>query len=550
MNRTAFLIALMASTTFATAAQSASFVPYHSPAAPMFKGAAGVSVNPLITVGETLPNGFQPTGIFDGIGAFSLNATTVRVLVNSELGSTSGKSYTVSNGAGGSVSLTGARVSYFDIDKASRGIIDAGIAHTEIYDRLGNIVTNATQIGGGFNRLCSSAAFEANSFGAGKGIADRIYFAGEEAGNGTMWAIDTGTGHTWAVPAMGYGSWENATQIDTGTPNKVAFILGDDSGGAPLYLYVGEKNAVGDGSFLDRNGLVSGKLYAWKADGGDVDPSTFNGSVGADNRSGSWIEVTVKDAAKAGMPGYDAQGYALASTLQNQAEALGAFNFSRPEDVATNPADGTLVALASTGRDSLFGGADSWGTVYTIDTDFDASGNPTGADVKIVYDGDADPNRALRSPDNLDWRSATELLIQEDRSTDWASAFAANPNEAGVLSLLLNGTLNTIARIDPTALPFGQTDGCAGDVGCWESSGILDVSALFGAAAGSLFLADVQAHGVSLGSKDLGEGGQLAFLSLGSAVPEPALWVQMIAGFGVVGAAMRRHRQKLPSVLA
>ncbi|MFM7311907.1 MAG: hypothetical protein ACKO0M_01860, partial [Cyanobium sp.] len=50
-------------------------------------------------------------------------------------------------------------------------------------------------------------------------------------------------------------------------------------------------------------------------------------------------------------------------------------------------------------------------------------------------------------------------------------------------------------------------------VGNWESSGIIDVSAFYDAAAGSYFLANVQAHSVKDGniggSGYLVEGGQI-----------------------------------------
>ena len=63
----------------------------------------------------------------------------------------------------------------------------------------------------------------------------------------------------------------------------------------------------------------------------------------------------------------------------------------------------------------------------------------------------------------------------------------------------------------------------AGSAGEWESSGIVDVSSLFGEDAGTLFLFDVQAHGIEdqddfnadsrLVDGDLVEGGQLLFLN-------------------------------------
>ena len=52
--------------------------------------------------------------------------------------------------------------------------------------------------------------------------------------------------------------------------------------------------------------------------------------------------------------GYDADGFATQAQQDKLAEDAGAFTFSRPEDVATNPEDGTVAVLASTGRGSLF----------------------------------------------------------------------------------------------------------------------------------------------------------------------------------------------------
>jgi hypothetical protein len=309
-----------------------------------------------------------------------------------------------------------------------------------------------------------------------------------------------------------------------------------------MLMYVGTKSSAPGASFLERNGLAGGEVFAWKANAAGVNsPAEFNGGNGTSN-GGSWVKLTVKDASKAGTAGYDAQGYALAATLQNEADALGAFSFSRPEDVATN-ANGTTVAFASTGASGFDGGADTWGMVYTMDISFDGRGNPADTTTTIVYNGNADTTHALRSPDNLDWADADTLLVQEDRSANWAGAIGANPREASVLKLELDGSVTTVATIN-RATSLGQTDSLPGDFGNWESSGILDVSKLFGYAdTGALFIGDVQAHSVSLGNNSLVEGGQLFFLS-NAAVPEPASWAMMIAGFGLVGSAMRRRHLK------
>jgi secreted PhoX family phosphatase len=535
------ITSLVGVSALAMPAQAANFLPFTTSGQAMMKASNGYSYKALYTVGDVLSNGYQSVGIFDGLGAYSLNASTVRVLVNHELGNTAGKAYSVVDGTGGSVSLTGARVSFFDIDRATMGIVNAGQSYDRIYDRAGNIVANASQIAGGFSRFCSSAAFEANAFGMGKGLVDRVYFTGEETANGTMYALDTASNQLYAAPAMGRGAWENASQIDTGVAGKVAFILNDDTSGnansygSPVYMYVGDKNAVGDGSFLDRNGLAKGKMYVWVANNGDANPTTFNGN--GSQRDGTWVEIKNFDASKAGTAGYDALGYADQNTLRANAAAVGAFRFSRPEDVATNPGDSTLVAFASTGS-GLLNGADTWGTIYTLKTSFDANGNPVAGAVKVVYDGNKDAAHKLRSPDNLTWSGDGELLIQEDSATNWAAG--GNLTEAQVVKVTLNGVVTTVAITDRSATQ-GGIDTLAGQLGAWESSGILDVSSLWGLKNGSLFLGDVQAHGL-LNGTPLVEGGQLFFLTAAGAVPEPATWLTMLVGFGAVGVAARKRQ--------
>ena len=81
----------------------------------------------------------------------------------------------------------------------------------------------------------------------------------------------------------------------------------------------------------------------------------------------------------------------------------------------------------------------------------------------------------------------------------------------------LTGELTRVAQIDRSAVPEGQTDSDPDDLGDWESSGILDVSSLFGSDPGTLFIFDVQAHSLRDGiieEANLVQGGQLAFLSV------------------------------------
>ncbi len=517
------------------------------------KGLNGYTVDPILTIGDKVGEYATP-GILDGIGAYALNDTTVRVLVVSELRETVGYKYKLKNG----LELPGARATFVDIDKRTLQVTNAGLAYDTIINREGKEVTVATDLDfGGISRFCSAALIEAHQFGAGNGLTDRIFFSGEETLGGTQFALDIKTNTLHAVPWFGRAGWENVTEINTGTTDKVAFIIGDDNN-APLTMYVGEKNARKDGSFLDRNGLAQGKLYAWVAD----DPTSATDAIetsavdfkGTNNSTkGKFVEIAYYDPSKRGTAvdgpdtdttiqndlGYDAQGFATYAQQNKLATDAKAFFFNRVEDVSTNPKDGTQVVAAITG---VAGTANEFGTVIKIDVDFNniATGDITGK-VDILYDGnEADKKElGLRNPDNLDWADDGKIYINEDRAFGGATASAVfgGPGkiEASIFTLDPaaadpSKTLTRIAQVDRSAVPAGQSDTNPTDVGNWETSGILDVSNLFGNKPGEVLLFDVQAHSLRGGSiisasnvdgngdgtktdaENLVEGGQLSFL--------------------------------------
>jgi secreted PhoX family phosphatase len=496
----------------------------------------GWSVDPILTVGEVDSGGqsvnaqnlgYELPGILDGIGAFKLNGQTVRVLVNHEFGDTAGPTYQLANG----FELKGARISYVDIDRKSRKAVAAGLAFDTIVGRAGTIVDSADDLDyAGLNRFCSGSFYEPGQFGRGRGFADPLYLTNEEQSSafggpgGSFWVLDPSEGTLYALPDLGRGSWENATLVDTGRRDTIALLLGDDHGASastfdqnpspPLYLYVGKKDRSGD--FVERNGLSGGQLYVWKTDSGAANPSEgFKGT--GDEETGYWVPLTVN---KGSGPGYTADGYAIDATLRKGAVALGAFRFSRPEDLATNPEDGTEAVFTSTGRAGILNDSDVWGDTYRVDIDFDFDDgvfDPDGTETKltILYDGD-DPDKmqeGLRSPDNLDWADDGYVYVQEDDSVGFAiyeaSMWRLDPDRPG--------RARRILEIDRGAIPTGQSDSSPADVGNWETSGVLDVSRLFKAKKGeTLLILDVQAHSLGGGliaSAGLGEGGQLVFAS-------------------------------------
>ena len=496
---------------------------------PQVLGLAGWTTSPLWTVGETI-DGYVPPGIPDGTGAVALDGQTVRIYLNHEITDGSGYAYQLDNGT----SLRGSRVSYFDVDKTTRELRSSGLAFGTIIDRFGDVVTSASQIhenqiGGsddplttGIDRLCSANFFNAGEYG----FADAMFLTGEETGNGQEFALDVASNTLYTLPWLGRAAWESVTLLDTGDPNTVAVLVGDDRGGAPLLLYVGTKDPSGD--FVARNGLQNGTLHVWVADSGERSPEEWNGTGTV--RTGRFVAIAHYDEAMAGAAGYDAAGFADMDTQDALAEAVGYFQFSRPEDVSTNPADGTQAVMASTGRSSLFP-SDAWGTTYLIDVDFSDAEGGVAAKLTVLYDGDdagagafRGPDFGLRSPDNLDWADDGLIYLQEDRSVggfgdtsgEDASIFSLDPTDPTTFAA---SELVRVGQINISAIPDGQRDNeyQANELGVRETSGILDVTSLFDTQEDErLFIVDVQAHESNLGplvDLDLVEGGQLLFFS-------------------------------------
>jgi hypothetical protein len=520
-------------------------------------GGSALKISSLITNGE-FTNGlnpgdsvYAPIGIFDGMGAYANGDGTYTLLVNNELAADRGYGYQLEGVQG---VFTGARIASYKVDvdidnKASNGyqsrVISGGLAYDRIFDRSGSQITDVDQLSAiatedldGFKRFCSANLVEALSFGGGRGFSDRIYLVGEEefAGDGgSFFALDVNDRSLHQVAGFGKGTWESATAIDTGNPNTVAVLLFDDAN-APLYLWVGTKSTDPNASFLERNGLAesSGSLYTFVADladtglpglnSQDLQGLGLNAPVG-----GQWVNLETLN------PNYAALG---AGDLRTLAVNAGAIQLSRIEDGEVNPLNGKQAAFVSTGT-TAFDKGDLYGNVYTLDftNAFDASGQLKAGvnltDLRVIYDGDrlVDPTTGLRNPDNLTWSPDGFIYLQEDRANGGGSNIA-NGNfgaaEASIWKLdpndfdLVTGQAlsERWAQIDRTAVPtaYGQSQpSFAGldtnGVGNWESSGIIDVSALYGATAGTYFLANIQAH--SLGGGNIGganylvEGGQI-----------------------------------------
>ena len=480
-----------------------------SPEDALVNGANGWTIVPKVTVGETI-TGWSPPGKMDGIGARRIG-DEIEIFLNHEMPGTDGSTYTLANG----LQLKGARITRFLMDVDSRMVTQAGLAYDRIFDRSGSEATTATKLNEGtsttegIDRLCSASLYEAGTFN----LEDDVLITGEEANNGQGYVLDVANGDLYAAPWLGRAKWENGTFIGMDDPNKIGLLIGDDTESAPLYLFVGEKDHFGNNGFLDRNGLAFGTLHVLVANNGFLNPQHVHGTGTRFN--GSFQPIAHYNAALAGTNGYDALGFADQTTQYALGNAIGMFHFSRPEDLATDPYDTDRIVYASSGRGSMYP-ADDWGTTYIIDID------PTdlGAEIHIIYDGDdagngqfPHPDHGLRNPDNVDWGDDGSIYIQEDEATYINSFGGVSGMEASIWKLdPFTVQLTRIGMVDRNAtLSDGQYDTAPGDLGNWETSGIVDVTHLFDDQDRVLLLGSVQAQGIvggSINSQSLVSGGQ------------------------------------------
>ncbi len=500
---------------------------FETPARPMVSGATpatsqGWKIKSIFTVGETV-YGYRPPGTLDGIGAIALDKYTVRVFVNHEFSAGDGYPYELANGT----VLTGARISFFDVDRTSRRIAKAGLAYDKVIDAGGRNVSNPRQINegtgnpnrDGLSFFCAGWLGLAGTFS----LEDDVYFTGEERSNGRAYVLDIRNRALHVLPQLGRAAFEAICFVDTGDPRTIGALISDDRDSAPLILYIGQKDAIGMGTFLDRNGLERGDLYVWVADDGSKNPAEFNGT--GESRTGKFKKIDAFSTASA--RANDTIHFKDQRHQDGAVARMNAFMFSRPEDIGVNPADHTEVVFAATGGGAKFA-EDNWGTTYHMKLNFEGK-TPT-ATVTILYDGDDEgggkfalPDLGIRNPDNVEWASNGMIYIQEDRSTKPRDLFG---NVSGVEASIwqLDPKTRDVVRViemDRRAIPRGQADELPEVIGTWETSGILDVTHLFETAPGELLLiADIQAHslvGRPLGGErqkqELVRGGQLVFLS-------------------------------------
>ena len=445
-------------------------------------------VRALFSADDTVPllggapgQQYRMVGIPDGLGAHPNGDGTSTLYMNHELGFTAQSEPVV-----GGPKNRGAIVSQWILDEDGDPV-----AGRRAYDRIfaentplgpAPVVGNEAQMPRQLARFCSG--FLA---GAANGFDRPIYLTNEESGGaesfdgrgGQSVAIFDGGLHT--LPKLGRANKENSV-VQPGQGTQTVIFPNEDGPATldnQLYMYVGRKDRSANATVLARNGLDNGTLYVFRS----LDPDrnserTFtSGSV-----TGKWVPIPNAEALT------DVE-------LEAASDAVGAMTFVRPEDGAFNPNNPNEFFFDTTGSSSgADDGVNELGRLYSLRLNKSDPLKP--ATLSVVYNADtvvAAGGDIAISPDNIGV-SCRYLMINEDGTTESRLVMAAKGRDGSIWRFdLVKGrvgvaatTATRVAQLDPPG-----RDGIAVGPGVWETSGIIDTSASFGADA---WLSDVQAH--------------------------------------------------------
>jgi hypothetical protein len=426
----------------------------------------GVVIDPILSTGDVV-GGYQMSGIPDGLGAFASRGNddeddddegddggggeTVQVFMNHELDGTTP--------AG-----VGTRISKITIDRKTRAVLGGEYAFTGLE---------------GFLRFCSSTL----DFIDGT----PWYFAGEESTRqgpppiggrgGSSIALNALTGLWLETRHFGLLSHENVVPVKR--LSQAMFVTSEDgpAGVNQLYGYIAA-------SFPGAITGGQGSLYVWKSDTvGDGNPSTNDIQKGQ-TLTGSFVPLTQAE-------------NATAATLEAAAQAKGAFDFVRVEDIAVDVKQRGRIYFDDTGA---LGFETVRGRLYQMDID---RSDPTRASLTLLLDGDRLDN--LVNPDNLG-TSKRSVVIQEDRNSEHRDDAPPWGGYGRILVYdLATGSVRAVARSNPPpTLRKGE----------WETSGVINASKLLGK---NWWLIDNQAHAATAPqpgptltpNSSVGEDGQL-----------------------------------------
>lgn len=451
---------------------------------------AGAKTVSILTVGDAV-NGYRMVGIPDGLGAFMSGHKAFTLLMNHELGATSG---TVR--AHGS---KGAFVSRWNID-AETLKVTKGQDHTtsptdvHLWDAAGSRYVTGTTT---WQRHCSGdLAAEGAYFANGRGTRDRIYLNGEETTDGRGWArVASGpqNGEAWQLPRFGRMAFENAVASPYPQSKTIVACTDDSSAatgplpnnGSEVYFYIGQKQ--GSGHPIERAGLTNGWLYGLTITV-DGQPVTEESDLyGLGNASSGYIGSGRFGLANLG----DVSSMSTTLELETQSNVNGVARLQRCEDGAWDPREKHAHDFYFVTTASITTNCRLWRLRFD-----DIEQPERGGSIEILLRGD----EGHRMLDNVTIDRHGRILMDEDPGGN---------NRIAKIWLYSIDTreLIQVAAHNPRLF---DTDSKTAEfiTNDEESSGIIDAAEILG---DGWFLLDVQSHKAS-SDPELVEGGQLLAL--------------------------------------
>jgi hypothetical protein len=475
----------------------------------MLDGRNGWTAEAIISVGDTLGSGYTFEAIPDGIAVERINGEgTADILVNHEL-------------------------SVVPFPATRQDHLNSTVSKLRLNQQSAGVVKGEYVIpqSAGYQRFCSNFLV-----GAEHGFERELLLTNEEARDIVLRAEDSWEpGLTLATPGTEQAGVVVAYDVQSGA-SKSIYGMGrhnhENSVGVPGYGY--PVVLSGDDTF----DAPASQLYLYKASSGaDVwnDNGKLNAFVANDPAINDYGDVTEAMAPVAGhfievpreiATGKDADdgsevtssdfGYPAPPSsaipdgpqwvLEHWSNLNNVFQFIRIEDLAYDRTNPRIVYFADTGeprakphattgrlfRSPTGGGDYPNGRLYKIEL----GGNPlAGAKLSILPGANFDRNPATglpryndatipHQPDNVE-TTKNAVYFQEDPGSHNAQPTFAGATNARIWRYdLATHALTVVAEVDQSPSPITNK-------GTWESSGIVDASAVFGAGA---FLVDVQAH--------------------------------------------------------
>ena len=514
-----------------------------SQAAMLTPVAPGVTVEPLMTVGETLPGtSFMLDTLPDGIAFHRGRHHTVDAYLNHE---TSAVPFPFNPATGvGVTNFTNAMVSKLTLNRKSGAILDGELA----------IPSDAN-----YQRFCSNTIV-----GPREGFQRPLLFTNEEATDlvnrtGTAWpagpnpeqagvvvALDVKSGKFKSIYGMGRHNHENSVGVP-GYGHPVV-LSGDDTFTAPasqLYMYTARS---GKAVWKDK-----GQLWAFVSD--DAAVNDYGDLSGTKSVSGHFIQVPKQIATGKKTDGTDIKSADVGFptppasaglpdgpqwVLEHWSNTNNVFQFIRVEDIQYDRTHRNVVYFADTGeprakpdpttgrlkRDTTGGGPYPNGRIFKLVLDHH---DPTKVEsLSILIDGDARGAAGagaldlIHQPDNVETSKGLLLITEDPGSQNQYPLGTGTTARLWGYDLKAGGAPFVVARVDQSA-DEGPTDKDAlttkGAAGSWESSGIVDASKYLGKGT---FLIDVQAHTLAVQEELHGkltfvrEGGQVLALRIGT----------------------------------